>query len=260
MPVVLFRSTLNRRLRRHAGRRELPPMPDPPRAEIVVPCYNHAPFLPEALDSVVAQTFPEPFGLALVDDCSTDATPQVIERFAAGLDDPRIALRTLRNERNLRQWGSLNGAIASSEADLIMVLNDDDLLLPDALAKAVEVFESHPEVAIFGAHSLWLEPGAPRPDRPEQPLRELRTLRSTPKDAKRFSVLEDLRMTQSSCTFRRAAWEAVGGYSAKDDRIHPDANEDRDFQMRVAINFPTLTVPDYALAIWRTDSSHGQQF
>lgn len=253
---------LNRKLRRFASGRHvaLPPLTAPPTLEVVVPCYNHADFLEPALESILAQTYEGPFGVALIDDRSTDRTPAVIERFVESVGDARIAARRLSNDRNLRQWASLNRAIGSSGADLVMVLNDDDLLLPDAVEKALAAFARHPEIAMLGAHSLWLESGSPAPTRAAVPFDEVGVQHWRPEDALRFHELEDLRMTHSSCTFRVAAWRAVDGYQPPRKRIHPAANEDRDFQMRIAALFPVVTLDDYPLAVWRTDSSHGQSF
>lgn len=256
------RISLNQHMRLLARRPHPPltPLPPDPSIEIVVPCYNHASFLPAALASVVGQTHAGRFGLALADDASTDETPQVIAGFLADLRDERIAARSLRHERNLRQWGSLNRAVDTSTADLIMVLNDDDLLLEDALEKMLGLFAAHPAIGIAGAHSLWLTGDDPVPAQPQLPLTELVTRHTAPRDARGFRALDDLAMTHSSSTFRRDAWAAVGGYRPKPRRIDPDAHEDRDFQMRVAAFYPAVTLPDYALAVWRTDSTHGPSF
>lgn len=119
-------------------------------AEIIIPCYNHAAYLEEAFESVVAQTWREyPIAVTLSDDNSTDATPALIQRLKDRAPD-RLRVRTLHNEENLRQWGSLNRAVRMSSNELMIILNDDDVLVPDALEKIFFAFEGHPELALVG--------------------------------------------------------------------------------------------------------------
>ncbi len=60
-----------------------------------MPAYNAAPYLEAAVRSVLAQTMPD-FELLIIDDCSTDETPLLLQRLAA--EDPRI--RPMKNEQN----------------------------------------------------------------------------------------------------------------------------------------------------------------
>ena len=71
--------------------------------EIIVPCYNHATYLEEAFESIVAQTWRKyPITVTLSDDNSTDATPALIQRLKEGAPD-HLRVRTLHDEENLRQ-------------------------------------------------------------------------------------------------------------------------------------------------------------
>jgi len=229
--------------------------------EIVVPCYNHAMHLPEAYESVRSQTWRDALvTVTLIDDASTDETPRVIAALASRTPEDRIRLRTLRNDRTLRQWGSLNRAIATSESQLFVILNDDDLLVPDCLAKIVETYRRHPQLGLLGASSIWFRDGDERPPHVARPIDELELTIHTPHDALRYRRLNDLNMTHSSCSFRRWVWEAVGGYRPRPRRVTRHANEDRDFQMRVSGLCPVGVYRDYPLAWWRSSSSHGKGY
>src|SRR5664280_2940540 len=90
-----------------------------------------------------------------VDDCSPDATGEVLKAFAAahsGSDGTRFTL--LANERNQGQAASLNRGIAAASSDLIMILNDDDYLMHDAVEAMLALFDQHRDVALIGAHSI----------------------------------------------------------------------------------------------------------
>lgn len=244
-----------------AGTDEVPPRPPEwrSRIEVVIPAYNHADYLPDAYDSLVRQTWTEPIAVTFVDDHSSDHTPELIreiERSHPG----RFKAKAIRNRRTLRQWRSINRAVEDSDNRLFVILNDDDLLMPDCLEKIVATYEAVPEIYMLGGSSLWISDSNPRPSRPELPLADLELRRYSPSDAPSYRELNDLNMTHSSSSFFKVAWRVVGGYRPKRERIHPDAAEDRDFQMRVSALFPVGVYVDYPFAYWRTDSSHGHTF
>jgi glycosyltransferase involved in cell wall biosynthesis len=254
---------IGRNLRRFRFRRRLRAraVSRPPRyeqaAEIIIPCYNHASYLEEAFESVVAQTWRRyPLTVTLIDDCSTDGTPEVIQRLR-NRATARLRVTTLRNDKNLRQWASLNRVIGASENELMIVLNDDDALVPDALEKIFFAFEGHPELAMVGGSSIWFSEKDDRPAHIEQPAGDLLLTIYPPEGTSNYRNLNDLNMTHSSCSFFRFAWKAVSGYRPPNKRVHSIVAEDRDFQMRVNALFPVGVFSDYPLAYWRSDSSHG---
>lgn len=227
--------------------------------EVIVPAYNHAPYLPAALRSVEEQSWDRPFSLCVVDDRSTDDTLEIARAFADRMsaDGGRIRVRLPQNEVNSRQWKSINNAVETSQASWFVVLNDDDVLAPYAIEALAAIFERHPDVALAGGSSLWFSGEPPGfPDPPRRPVPRL----FRPAHAARFRRLNDLNMTHTSTAFTRSAWEAVGGYRPPERRIHATANEDRDFQMRVCARYPVAVLVDLPLAGWRHDSTHGKSF
>ncbi len=112
-----------------------------PRVTVLVTCYNHLRFLPEALGSVFAQTYSD-YELLAVDDGSTDGTREYLERQGE-------TLRTMFNPTNLGTYGSLNAGIAAAKGDWIAILNDDDVWAPTKLERQIALADSHPEYALI---------------------------------------------------------------------------------------------------------------
>jgi glycosyltransferase involved in cell wall biosynthesis len=230
----------------------------PSTLAIVVPCYRHEAYLPEMLASIEAQTrFPDE--VIFVDDCSPDATGEALKAFVAahsGSDGRRFTL--LANERNQGQAASLNRAISAASTDLIMILNDDDYLMHDAVESLLALFGEYRDVALIGSMNVAFSgrealAAASKLSTayaaPETPLRLHR-----PADVPGYRHRNDLDMTHSGSCFYKAAWEAVGGYrSGKNERVVPYS--DRDFQLRVNAVWPVAVADKRPFAFWRNDSS-----
>jgi glycosyltransferase involved in cell wall biosynthesis len=106
---------------------------------VLLAAYNGGGYLREAVESVIAQTFPD-FELLLVDDGSTDGSIEGLPR------DPRI--RVLRNELNIGQIPSLNRGLREARGEYIARLDHDDVCLPRRLEAQTELLERLPEVAL----------------------------------------------------------------------------------------------------------------
>ena len=108
-----------------------------------MPTFEQAPFLPRALESLLAQTLPE-WELVVVNDGSEDETSAVLEAYLA---DDRIAYHAL--ERNEGLGAALNRALALTSAPLVAYLPSDDLYFPDHLASLVALLEGTEAVAAY---------------------------------------------------------------------------------------------------------------
>jgi len=118
-----------------------------PRIAILLPVYNAAATLAEALDSLQAQTFSD-FEILALDDGSTDATGDILRRYAA--HDPRLHIHRHANmgiTRTLNRGLDLAGAAPT----FIGRMDGDDIALPHRLATQVAFFAAHPEIALCGA-------------------------------------------------------------------------------------------------------------
>ncbi len=102
------------------------------RLSIIIPTYNRAPILARCLEALVAQTLPKnQFEVVVCDDGSTDDTQAVLASFA-----DRLSLQCLRQE-NKGPATARNRAIAVAKAPYLMIINDDSILAPPALAQHV---------------------------------------------------------------------------------------------------------------------------
>ena len=117
-----------------------------PTVSICIPAYNYARFLPDAIESVLAQTFRD-FELVIVDNCSTDATAEVVKQYAAR--DHRI--RYVCNEVNVGAQENLNRCIRNATGEFVKILCADDLLAPECIARMVAVFAEHPTVSLVAS-------------------------------------------------------------------------------------------------------------
>lgn len=114
------------------------PPTQPPRVSVMMPAYNAERFIGAAIDSVLAQTWQD-WELIVVDDGSTDATPNILD----GFSDPRI-IRT--RQSNQGEASARNTALALNRGEYLAFLDADDLYLPNALADMVQYLEAHPTV------------------------------------------------------------------------------------------------------------------
>ena len=104
-----------------------------PLVSVIMPAYNAASFIEEAIGSVIAQTVTD-WELVVIDDRSTDDTFAMAQRCVA--DDPRI--RLLKNDTNMGVAKTRNRGIALSNGQYIAFLDSDDVWRGDKLEKQLE--------------------------------------------------------------------------------------------------------------------------
>jgi glycosyltransferase involved in cell wall biosynthesis len=182
---------------------------------VVIPTYNRAWCLAEAVDSVLAQEL-RGFELIVVDDGSTDDTPRLLEGYGE-------AIRTLRRE-NHGVSAARNAGIAAARGDLIAFLDSDDLWLPGKLRRQVEFFTSHPKALICQTEELWVKNG--RRVNPGKRHRKRGGMIFEPS-------LDLCLVSPSAVMVRRELFERVGLF----DESLP-ACEDYDLWLRVSCRFP----------------------
>jgi len=115
-----------------------------PAVSVVMPVYNGAEYLREAIGSIVEQSFSD-LELVVIDDGSTDETPEILTDYAKHDDRLRID----RHER-AGLGAALNRGVGLARAPLVARLDADDVALPDRLELQRRFLDDHPSVVVVG--------------------------------------------------------------------------------------------------------------
>lgn len=196
------------------------PSPASPTVSVVIPTYNAADLLPDAVESVLAQTYRD-FELIVVDDGSTDETPEVMERYA---DDVRYVRKENGGSASARNRG-----IREARGQYVALLDADDLWLPEKLEHQMEQFEAQQDLA--WSYTDWVhvdaETGGPMYHGSQvMNYRGGNVLRP---------LLVRLFIPPSTEVIRRDVFEEVGTYD--ESELHR-ISEDWEFSLRVAERYP----------------------
>lgn len=163
---------------------------------VVIPCYNQAHFLGEAIESVLVQTY-RPFEIVVVDDGATDNTAEVAARYPG--------VRCVR-QANQGLPAARNAGLGVARGAYVVFLDADDRLLPAALEAGAACLERHPEAAfVVGQRRRIAADGTPLPV-PTRPRVE---------GDHYVSLVRSCWITMPAMVmYRRAALDRVGGFDA----------------------------------------------
>jgi glycosyltransferase involved in cell wall biosynthesis len=124
-----------------------------PTVSVLIPTYNYARYLPEAIESVLAQDL-ESVEIIISDDCSTDGSAEIIAKYA--LRDSRI--KATIQKQNLGMVANWNWCLAQAKGKYIKYLFGDDCLAhPAALRKYVDLFESDPSISLVSSARMIID-------------------------------------------------------------------------------------------------------
>ncbi len=115
---------------------------------VLIPAYNQAAYLRQAIDSVLSQTYKD-YELIVIDDGSTDSTPQVLQSYGS-----RIKVLT---EQNLGSAMARNAAASVASGEYLAFLDHDDLLLPTALAVYHRIIRTFPSPSLVVGRMRWFK-------------------------------------------------------------------------------------------------------
>lgn len=197
---------------------------------VVIPCYNAALTIGEALDSAFSQAGAE-CRIVVVDDASTDGTCEAVRAHAAA---ERIEL--VRMERNSGPAAARNRGVAQARGEWVAFLDGDDVWLPGKLALQRKLAEANPEVALWcGGTVRWQAGAAPAAAPADAGFRRI--------ELSEFAFHNPV--ATSTVLVRRSALEQTGGF---DESFR--GPEDYDLWMRIAADRP-LAETDAALTGYR---------
>ncbi|HEX2392729.1 MAG TPA: glycosyltransferase [Solirubrobacterales bacterium] len=196
-----------------------------PEVSVVVPVYNGERYIREAIESVLREAEELAVELVVIDDGSTDSTPEILSEYSA--HDPRVIVD---RDRGPTIATALNRGCGIANASFLARLDADDADLPGRLRAQRDFLVDHPEVVLLGGQPVLVD----------EEGREFGTARYPLDDA---ALREAMRMTNpfvhSAVMMRRSAFEAAGGYRAN----LPHA-EDLDLWLRLAERGKLANLPD----------------
>ena len=115
-----------------------------PTVSVIVPNYCHAPYLEQRIESILQQTFQD-FELILLDDCSTDGSREILERYR---NHPKVS-GIFYNERNsgspFKQWKK---GLSKATGDYVWIAESDDFSSPCFLERCIRILDTRPDCSI----------------------------------------------------------------------------------------------------------------
>jgi len=177
-----------------------------PIVSVVVATYNREKYVKKAIESVLSQTYKN-IELIIIDDGSTDKTPEIIFEFLK--KDQRIII--LKNEINLGLTKSLNKAIGSAKGKYIARLDDDDYWCDEnKMKKQVDFLEKNTDYVLTGGGIIRIDENGKEINRHLQPEKD--------EDIRKVILLDDA-FVHSSVVFKKSVWELSGGYDGYGEDI-----------------------------------------
>lgn len=196
---------------------------------VVMPVYNSAAYLAEAVESILAQTFRD-FEFIIVNDGSTDRSGKMLEQFAAR--DARIKLISRPNTGIV---GALNDGLAQATGAFVARMDGDDVALPERLQKQIDYLRANPDCIAVGSRVIGIDPYGCELFQSEHKLHH---------DAIDAELLNGVgwAIVHPAAMMRRDAIEAVGGYRKQFQWV-----EDLDLFLRLAERGRVANLPDFLL-------------
>ena len=201
--------------------------------------YNAERTLRSAVLSVFRQTFRD-WELVVLDDASTDKTPDILAELAA--TEPRM--RVVRNDHNLRFSGTRNRLLelADKRAEFLAVLDSDDIAYPARLEKQVAFLREHPELVAVGCCLRILDAEGAEVGSRSYPLEA--------KDVRKRSLCSNP-VAHSSLMMRKNVAETIGNYDAT-----LSCCEDYDYILRLLDCGEVANLPDALIGYRVSDGQH----
>jgi glycosyltransferase involved in cell wall biosynthesis len=203
---------------------------------VLMPVYNGDRFLVEALESIRSQTFRD-YEFLIIDDGSTDGTPEILARYAAA--DDRIRVLTQQNRGLI---ASLNRGFLESTGELIARMDADDLARPQRLSAQIEFLRANPRITLVGSAIEVIDSQG----RPSQTI----LLPETPQHLRTHMRELGCALAHPTVMFRRQAVLDVGGL-----RLAYRHAEDYDLWLRMLEKCDFSNLPDVLLSYRRHEGS-----
>jgi glycosyltransferase involved in cell wall biosynthesis len=206
-----------------------------PAISVILSVCNGAKYLPEAVESILNQSF-EDFEFILIDDGSVDGTTELLQSYSKR--DSRIRLII---QENVGLTKSLNRGIKIARGEFIARMDGDDIAMPDRLEKQIERFYKEPSLVMLGSDvTLIDEIGRRYASRGHAEIHE--------EIRRRLLTGDGGALTHPSIMFRTAQARAIGGYDEKMPTC-----QDLDLYLKLSEVGIVGNLPD-TLLMWRQHS------
>lgn len=120
---------------------------------VAIPLYNAEKYIARCLQSVLSQTY-QHYEILVIDDCSTDNSPQIVEQIASQCSNP---IRLVRQEVNKGVGEARNRAIDEAQGDYLYFIDSDDIIEPNALQLLVDKAEENSAQISMGSYYVYHE-------------------------------------------------------------------------------------------------------
>lgn len=194
---------------------------------VIIPTYNRANFLPEAIDSVLAQTFKK-IELIIIDDGSTDNTDEIIKKYEGCL--------TYVKQKNLGVSAARNHGISIANGNFIGLLDSDDIWLPEKLTKQIALFQKYPDTGMAGGGCKYVNQKNQEVGRPLIPAENITNCE--------LEIYTAMPGSISNCLIKKSVLDKIGYFNEE-----YAVSEDRDLYMRISRNYPVRAVQEATVVI-----------
>jgi len=124
-----------------------------PLVSVIIPCYNHAPYLRERIDSVLNQDY-QNFEVLILEDCSPDNSRDIINEYRGKERIREIVFNETNSGNTFVQWRK---GISMANGELIWIAESDDVAEPMFLSKMVEKLVANPDAVLAFSHSTIID-------------------------------------------------------------------------------------------------------
>jgi glycosyltransferase involved in cell wall biosynthesis len=194
----------------------------PALVSVIIPSYNTAKTIGLCIESVLGQTY-TPIEVIVVDDASTDGTPEIARRYGCTV---------ISQPRNLGPATARNRGIEASGGSILFFLDADVALAPDAIEQTVRIFQENPSYGgVWGIYG-------PRPLVDDGVVEWVQILRGHYRQLQKLGAATTPHLAGGAV--RRRVIEEIGGF---DGSLAANYNEDTEFGLRLAGNFPMVRTP-----------------
>jgi glycosyltransferase involved in cell wall biosynthesis len=204
-----------------------------PSVSVIIPFLNMRRFLPEAVDSVRAQTETD-WEIILVDDGSDDGGEELARSYARG-DPSRIRALPLPGQSARGASAARNRGLKDARGEYIAFLDADDIWLPDKLGRQKKILREHPEAAMTFARVHYFNDGPPQGEERDQPFAPLRErVYMPPELTVEFLRDADIYPCPTATLIRRCALREVGGFEEQFRKVRTDLA----VWVKLSMNYP----------------------